>query len=359
MRKAVLWLLVVMLVGALGGSAAYAMRPYMDAAGVLASITKQAEPATALPTYTATPPPTRVAATPAPTVTATPPPIAAPRGVTNYLLLASDTDAKFNAYQTKGTAPDTQVMIFVSYDAVHQQVSVISIPRDLYVSIPGYRQDKIYTAPEYGDLALAVRTVEDTFHVTIDHYAWVGLKGFMGIINAVGGVTIDVTHPMVENDFPDDLDPNGNPYAYRRFYIPAGPQHLDGETALLYVRARHGDLIGDFGRQQRQQQVLQALKQQVSREDVLALAPDVVDSLRGEFRTDLSVPQILGLARSLIGLQASHIHRYYLSQEGGYVTDGTITDADGNQQDVLQPNMPKIDALFACVLSSRAAKGCQ
>lgn len=357
MRKLTLWLLVLLLTAAMAGSLTYALRPYVDAASVLQGVTSQPIPATALPTYTPVPTPRTIV--PLPTAVPTLPPIKNPTGVTNYLLMASDTDAKFNVYKTQGTAPDTQVMIFVSYDTVHNQVYVVSIPRDLYVTIPGFRQDKIYTAAEYGDLKLARQTVEDTFHVTIDHYGWVGLKGFVGIINALGGVTMDVVHPMIENDFPDDLDPNGNPYAYRRFYIPAGPQHMDGVTALLYVRARHGDLIGDYGRQQRQQQLLTQVKAQLKLADILALAPGIVESLRGEFKTDLSIPELLGLARSLTAIPDSHVHRYFLTQAGGYTSDGTITDANGNQVDVLQPNLDRINGLFACVLSPQASKGCQ
>lgn len=357
MRKIALWLLVLVIVGALAGSLAYALRPYVDAATVLQGITAQKIPATAQPTFT--PRPTPRSLTPLPTPTPTLPPIKNPTGVTNYLLMASDTDAKFNVYAKQGTAPDTQVMIFVSFDTVHNQLNVVSIPRDLYITIPGYGQDKIYTAPEYGDLSLAVQTVESNFHVTIDHYAWVGLKGFVGIINAIGGVDIDVVHPMVENDFPDDLDPNGNPYAYRRFYIPSGPQHLDGVTALLYVRARHGDLIGDYGRQQRQQQLLSQVKAKLKTSDLLALAPGIIESLKGEFKTDLSLPELLGLGKSLLSLPDSNIHRYFLTQAGGYTSDSTITDGTGTQESVLTPNLDSIDALFSCVLSPQAAKGCQ
>lgn len=357
LRKFVLWCLILAIAGAMGGSIAYAMRPYMDAAHVLSGITDQKLPATALPTYTPQPSPT--GARREPTATPTPPPIKNPTGVTNYLLMASDTDAKFNAYRTTGVAPDTQVMIFVSFDTRHGQINVISIPRDLYVTIPGYRQDKIFTAAEYGDLNGAVQTVEDTFHVRVDHYAWVGLKGFIGIIDAIGGVDIDVTHPMVENDFPDDLNPNGDAYGYRRFYIPAGPQHLDGQTALLYVRARHGDLIGDYGRQQRQQQLLSQVKAKLKSIDILATAPALIESLKGEFRTDLKLPELLGLARSLLTLSDRHIHRYFLTQELGYTQDVNTTDANGNKQSYLQPNLDRIDALFACVLSPRALHGCQ
>jgi len=194
--------------------------------------------------------------------------------------------------------------------------------------------------------------------VTINHYAWIGLHGFVGIINAIGGVDIDVMHPMIENDFPDDLNPNANPYAYRRFYIPAGPQHLDGVTALLYVRARHGDLIGDYGRQQRQQQLLAQVKEKLKTNDLLAIAPGIIESLRGEFKTDLTLPELLGLGKTLMGLPNSNIHRYFMTQAGGYTTDSTI-NLNGGQEDVLLPNLPKMDALFACVLSPQAVKGCQ
>jgi LCP family protein required for cell wall assembly len=357
LRKLSLWVLILILAGALGGALAYALRTYVDAASVLQGITGQRIPATALPTYT--PAPTPRSLTPLPTPTPTLPPVKNPTGVTNYLLLASDTDAKFNVYKNTTSAPDTQVMIFVSYNSTDNQMNVISIPRDLYVMIPGYRMDKIYTAAEYGDLSLAEQTVEQTFHVTIDHYAWVGLQGFVGIINAIGGVDIDVMHPMIENDFPNDLNPNGNPYSYRRFYIPAGPQHLDGITALLYVRARHGDLIGDYGRQQRQQQLLAQVKAKLKTNDILAIAPSIIESLKGEFKTDLTLPELLGLGKTLLGLPNSNIHRYYMTQAGGYTTDSTITTSPGVQEDVLLPNLPKMTALFACVLSPQAIKGCQ
>jgi LCP family protein required for cell wall assembly len=279
------------------------------------------------------------------------PPIKSPTGRTNYLLLGSDNDSK----NLPNTDPNTQSIIFVSYDSIHRQAYMISIPRDLYVLIPGFGYDKIDTAPGYDNLGLVVRTVEDAFHVNVDHYAWVGLRGFVNIIDSLGGVDIVVSHPMVENDFPDDLNPNSSDrYGYLQFFIAAGPQHLNGVTALEYVRARHADRIGDFGRSQRQQQVLLQLKQKLKGID-LSTVPSLVQDLQHEFRTDLTVPEILGLARTMLGLKSSDIHSYRLTDTGGYVSNQTLKD--GNE--VLMPNWDKINALVGCVMSDKAYLGCQ
>jgi LCP family protein required for cell wall assembly len=265
-------------------------------------------------------------------------------------LLASDNDAK----NKPGRWPDTQVIIFVSYDTVRKQVYMVSIPRDLWVPITGFEYSKIDTAPGYGNLSTVVKTVESNFHISVNHYAWVGLQGFVNIINSLGGVDIVVSHPMVENDFPDDLNPLGGKYAIRRFFIPAGPQHLDGITALEYVRARHADQIGDLGRNQRQQQVLLQLKHKMTRMD-LGQLPSIIQDLKGEFRTDLTPLDILSLAHEVLGINSSSIHHFYLEQTNGYVTDQLLQ----NGQDVLIGNRGKINALFQCIMSDRAYLGCK
>lgn len=349
-RQFVFWVFLLVIAAAMGGSIAYAARPWVDAAKVLSQVTDQQLPTAARPTFTPLPTTTLAPSMPTPTPTATLPPIKSPTGRTNYLLLGSDNDAK----NLPNTAPNTQSIIFVSYDSVHHQAYMISIPRDLYVPIPGFGYDKIDTAPGYDNLGLVVRTVEANFHVNIDHYAWVGLKGFINIIDSLGGVDIAVSHPIVESDFPDDLNPNTDPHGTLRFFIPAGPQHLDGITALEYVRARHADRIGDFGRSQRQQQVLLQLKQKLKGVD-LGLAPSIVQALKGEFKTDLTIPEMLGLGRTMLGLKSTDIHQFRMTDTGGYVTDRTLKD--GNQ--VLMPSWDRVNALFQCVMSDKAYLGCQ
>jgi LCP family protein required for cell wall assembly len=353
LRHVVYWAFLLCVAGALGGVAAFAFRPWYDALAVAEGSTGQSLPTPSKPTFT--PAPTvhvaRVEVAATPTATATIPPFKSPSGRVNYLILGSDNDSKKETAST----PDTQVIIFVSYDTTRHQIYMVSIPRDLYVPIPGYITDKIQTAPGYANSrAEVLKAVEVNFHVTIDHYAWVGLRGFVNIINTLGGVDINVAHPMVESDFPDDIDPYASPYAVRRFFIPAGPQHLDGITALEYVRARHADLIGDFGRSERQQQVVLQVKQKLARTD-LGEFPNLIQDVKGQMQTDLSPIDILSLAASVLRIDTGSIHHYYLDPIHGYVTDDPHTSAG----DALIPNWTRIDALFGCIMSDKAYLGCQ
>lgn len=348
MRQFSLWLLLLIIAAALGGSFAYAARPWYDAGRVIANDTGVRLPAVTRATFTPVPTKNHPSALPQPTATPTLPPIVSPSGRVNFLLLGSDNDAK----NAPGVDPNTQVIIFVSYDMVRKQVYSITIPRDLYVPIPGFLPDKIDTAPGYANRSLVVTTVEDNFHVHIDHYAWIGLQGFINVIDSLGGVDINVMRPMVENDFPDDLNPNGGLYAIRRFFIPAGPQHLDGVTTLQYVRARHGDLTQDFARSQRQQQVLLAVRKKLKGID-LGTVPSLVQDMGDQFKTDLGIPELISLASSTLGIPSSAIHQYAMTDGNGFATDAV--NARG---DVLIGNWPKINALFSCVMSNAAINGC-
>lgn len=360
MRKFVLWLMVIGLAGLMAVSLAYAAHPYVDAARTISAITDQAAGTRSLPTLTPAPSPTvdrRAHARPSPTAIPTAAPIKTPKNRVNFLILASDTDSKL---ASTGSATNTQVMIFVSFDPVHKQAYVISIPRDLWVAIPGFGYNKIDTASGFADIRGAINTVESNFGVTIDHYAWVGLSGFIKIIDSIGGIDVNVIHPMVENDFPDDIQQPNHPFAYRRFFIPPGPQHLDGQTAELYVRARHSDRQSDFGRSQRQQQVLLLIKQKLLRlleAGDYNVLPLIAEDLGKEAKTDLNIPELLGLGHSLLGLKSSQIHRWVLTN--GYTAPNPVEPlASGGTTDALDPIWERIRPLFACVDSDQAISGC-
>src|SRR5579863_4708953 len=229
----------------------------------------------------------------APAATAAPvqePSVLLPRQRFTVLLLGSDNDKKFTP-----EAVLTQSMILVSIDPVSHQVAMVSIPRDFWVDIPTYGYQKIDVAYEVGGIALARATVEKLFNVRVDYYAWVGLDGLVKVIDSLGGVDVDVQHPVLDETYPDDLV-GPDPFAYFRLYLPAGPQHLDGTTALEYVRSRHGDLQSDFGRSARQQQVLVAIKNRVQTLSVVGRVPQLVAALQGSVKTDLSLADILQLA---------------------------------------------------------------
>lgn len=278
-------------------------------------VPRQPEPPVAAEASAATPATPRdaapvVVAPPVPQPTATPAPPAGallPRRRFTILLLGSDDDRKFPP-----SAVLTQSMILVSVDPASRDVALISIPRDFWVPIAGYGNKKIDVAYEVGGIALARTTVERLFGVTVDYYAWVGLEGLVSVIDTLGGIELTVAHPVLDEMYPDDLE-GPDPYAYHRLYIPAGPQRLDGRTALQYVRSRHGDLQSDFGRSARQQQVLVAIRRLADEPSIVGRIPELTAAMQGSVRTDLSLPAIAQLELLAEGIPDAQIHRQILS----------------------------------------------
>jgi LCP family protein required for cell wall assembly len=231
----------------------------------------------------------------------------------NLLLLGSDTDSKF-----EGGRVLTQTDIVVRIDLAHHHVTMLSLPRDLWVpSDEGWccaKLDEISlnetdgaTTPLDAKLhgfAHTIATIEQDFHIPINAYAWVGLDGFIKVIDTVGGVDIDVLHPVVDDTYPSDTTNPNNPYSYERVYIPPGPQHLDGKTALEYVRSRHGDLLEDVGRDARQQELLLALKQKLDNPDIFTHLDEIATDLQRSVLTSLSIQQVLELANFARGLNS-------------------------------------------------------
>lgn len=185
------------------------------------------------------------------------------------LLLGSDDDSKFSADHVL-----TQSMILVRVMPATKQVVMISIPRDLYVPLSVGWSGKIDGAYSYGGAGAAIATVQQNFGVHVDEYIWVGLLGLIKVIDAIGGVDVVTSNPVMDDYYPADVY-GGDPYGYKRVAVLAGPQHLDGVHAMEYVRSRHGDLQSDIGRSKRQQQVLQAIRQkakQLAPEDIPVFA---------------------------------------------------------------------------------------
>src|SRR3989475_1007898 len=142
-------------------------------------------------------------------------------------------------------------MIAVSIDPAKRQVTLLSLPRDLWVPIPGHASAKIDLAYKEGGAPLARATVEKAFRIPIHYYAWIGLNGLVKVVDRLGGVDVDVLHPVLDDNYPNDFSDSG--YGTERVYLAAGPQHLDGRHTPQDVRSRHGDLLSDFGRSVRQQ----------------------------------------------------------------------------------------------------------
>jgi LCP family protein required for cell wall assembly len=246
----------------------------------------------------------------------------APTGRTNILLLGSDTDGKGND-PTNGT-PLAQTIMIITIDPQTNYVGMLSIPRDMQVYEDGSepKLDEVFSHGYAGNtlqdkVASGAGTMEDiieaNFGIHIDHYAWVGLNGFIKVIDTAGGIDVDTIHPMVDDTYPDDVNnPNGSIYDYKRLYIAPGPQHLDGADALDYVRTRHSDLIGDFGRTVRQQQIINQLKIKLDTPDTIGKATQLLQDLNGAVQTDMQLSDVIGFANLARGIDSNKIQRLTL-----------------------------------------------
>jgi LCP family protein required for cell wall assembly len=267
------------------------------------------------------------------------PPAEAPPGAPfTVLLLGSDNDAKF------GGTVLTQSMILARVNPKTKQVVMESIPRDLWVPLSTGGSAKIDAAYSHGGASAAVATVEEDFDIHIDHYAWIGLLGLVNLINQVGGIDVVATNPVMDDFYPDDLTGN-NPYAYERVAVLPGPQHMNGVQALMYVRSRHGDLRSDFGRSQRQQQVLLALR---AKAKLLGIAdlPDIATAMANDFSTDMSIGEIASLLPIASNVQLANVQQVILASP---YTSNLVVD----KESALQPNwsliLPETHKFFPAV----------
>jgi LCP family protein required for cell wall assembly len=254
------------------------------------------------------------------------------------LLLGSDNDAKF------GGTVLTQSMILARVNPTTKQVVMESIPRDMWVSLSTGGKAKIDAAYEHGGASAAVATVEEDFNIHVDHYAWIGLLGLVNLINQVGGIDVVATNPVMDDFYPADLS-GKNPYAYERVAVLPGPQHMDGMEALMYVRSRHGDLRSDFGRSQRQQQVLLALR---AKAKLLGIAnlPDIATAMGNDFSTDMTISEIASLLPIASNIQLQNVKQVILASP--YTSTGVL-----DNEDVLLPNwnliLPETHQFFPAV----------
>ena len=258
---------------------------------------------------------------PAPVVSADPP---APGMPFTILLLGSDNDTKFPKDKVL-----TQSMILVRVNPATRAVTMLSIPRDLWVPLSTGHSAKIDLAYQEGGAKAAIDTVAANFKVKIDDYAWIGLKGLVQLIDRLGGIDVVTTNPVLDDFYPADLV-GGDPYAYQRVAVLAGPQHLDGLHALEYVRSRHNDIREDFGRSERQQQVLLAIRARTAGLGLVDL-PDLATTFSGEFQTSLSLVRLRELLPIARDFKPADVHQLFLAPP---FTSGLLIEG----QDALQPN---------------------
>lgn len=216
-------------------------------------------------------------------------------GHTNILLLGTGGDGHDGADLT-----DT--IIIASINQATNQVTLLSVPRDLYVTDKRAGSTRINNLYFFGKnnlqseqlgLDILKKHVEEITNIPINYYLKVDFRGFKEIVDTIGGIDIEIPEAVL-----DPMYPKGEDIGYETLSIPAGLQHLDGATALKYARSRHS--TSDFSRSARQQLLLYAIKEKAEKEGILS-DPSKLESLYGSLQsylqTDLDTREIITLGK--------------------------------------------------------------
>jgi LCP family protein required for cell wall assembly len=237
----------------------------------------------------------------------------------NVLLLGSD------ARPGEGDISNTDTMILLSFDPQNQTAGLLSLPRDLWVPIPGFGYEtRINTAYPLGETygyagggpQLAKDTVSSFIGQPVQYYGRVNFQGFVEVIDMLGGIDVVVPFTIHDEQYPTE------DYGVKTFHLEAGPQHLDGETALMYVRTRNVD--DDYKRAERQQQVIRAVADKVLRTDMLATLlprlPRLLMTIGNTVQTDMPMSLQLELATYLSGSSVREVRQLVLDNRYGEET---------------------------------------
>lgn len=200
-------------------------------------------------------------------------------------------------YRNEWEPENTDVLMVARVDLINNTVRAFSIPRDLWVTIPGYGEDKITSAYYYGSSGAGrdfkaganslASTLETNFGITIDASVMTTFDGFEQIVDALGGASVTNPYDLYDGQYPT------RDYGMKEIWYPAGDLHLTGEQALEFCRTRHQD--GDDGRTMRQRMVLRALLEQARQLDSDSLQNIVLEN-RNAVRTNLGRSKQLALA---------------------------------------------------------------
>ena len=277
----------------------------------------------------------------------------------NILLIGSDQRPSEGSY-------NTDTLIVVSIDPVTKQVSMFGLPRDTVdVPVPPGPAQRVFGTVYRGKINSWLSTIRDRgdlypgtdrtrrynglkaimgnlYGVDIKYFVEVNFEGFRAVVDAVGGVTINVQIPVSDDRYPSV---NGR---LERVYIPSGIQHMDGAQALRYARSRHGS--SDFDRGQRQQRVLLSLREQADPRSLIPQLPDLVTALKRAVRTDVPVSQLAQLLGLASQVDTKNI-RSYVFAPPLYATD-TCADQRGC---VVNPRIDTIRAAVDAAFSSDPA----
>ena len=228
----------------------------------------------------------------------TPSPIESVRGSVNILVVGLD---------NVDGGSRTDAIALVIFDADNNAVRIASIPRDSRVYIPGKGWDKINHAYVYGGINLLRETIVNLTGMPIDYFVKINYQSFPRIIDLLGGVDIYVDKRLHYTDYSGKLFIN----------IPKGQQHMDGKTALGYVRFRH-DPLGDIGRVQRQQKFMNIVVNKLKSPAIIPKIPALIEEAVAAVDTDLTPLEMLKLLQFANSLPSERIRMFMAPGKSGY-----------------------------------------
>lgn len=233
----------------------------------------------------------------------------------NILLLGVDNEI------TGDNVQRTDTMIVVSINRTTNTISMLSLPRDLYVFIPGWTMQRLNLAYFHGEsvgwtdggFGLMRQTILYNFGINVHYYALINLSGFKQIIDTLGGVDVAVDcaiqdYPLVEAPPPPEATRDQD----NLYTLPVGYYHFDGGSALWYARSRHTSIEFDRGR--RQQQILRAIWRTALAKGLLTQLPQLWSELTGVVKTDLKFEDMLGLLPYALNLDPDRIEHFTMAR---------------------------------------------
>ncbi|NMA77100.1 MAG: LCP family protein [Actinomycetales bacterium] len=245
----------------------------------------------------------------------------------NFLLLGSDKRSEEDAAAQGVSGQRSDVMMLVHVSEDDESVYITSFPRDLYVDIPGHGKDRINAALAFGGVSLAVTTVENYAGVPIDHVALIDFDGIEGLVDALGGIDVQV---------PISFEADGHQFT-------EGVQSMDGAQALTFVRQRKQFADGDFQRNRNQQAVLNGIAGKLISAETLSdprKLSDTIETISPFLTTDggLGAGAMVELGLSLRSVRSGDLHFLSVPHAGPTTTSGgaSVVATDEEAMDVLR-----------------------
>lgn len=201
-------------------------------------------------------------------------------GYVNFLIVGVDEEAS-------GAQRTDTIMIVQTYPK-KGEVKLASIMRDSYVEIPGHQNNKINASFAYGGIDLLIETIQENFDIPIHYYLTIDFDGFIQLVDTLApeGLEIEVKNDMYYQDHSGNVN----------IQLPSGTKRLDGEDTLNYLRFR-SDKENDFGRIERQQEVIQLLQDEIMSLSTVLKVPDLINIIQPRVETNLSTSNMLRLAK--------------------------------------------------------------